>query len=197
MSKKDLTKIWQMLSKYLVIYAIATWAVTQGALLDLGVAIKQTGYVAALFGFLICTPLYGVCLWLAGQYSHIYGSTTWYSRLPQVGLEDELDFTKPVSRMYQRIVLFFFVLLPLFAITHFFRKILIAPVYEIVSGLQVNIWDLVPASSLVSDAYRLGEDGGVTFFPFYQPLVMALMLLSIWLYATFIIWRLFRRYHQQ
>ena len=157
MSKKDLTKIWQMLSKYLVIYALATWAVTQGSQLDLGIAIKQTGYVAALFGFLICTPLYGICLWLAGQYAHIYGSTTWHSRLPQVGLEDELDFTKPVGRMYQRLVFFFFVLIPLLAITHFYRKVLVAPIFDKASSTHVDIWNLVPISSLVTDAYRLGE----------------------------------------
>ena len=191
-SKRDLSKIWQVLSKYLVMYAVATWAVTQGSELDIGVTLKQTGYIAALFGFLICTPLYGVCLWLVGQYIQEYGGTSWYSKLPQIGLEDELDFKKPVGRMYQRLVFFFLVLVPLFAITHCYRKVLEAPIYEKISGTLVDTWCLVPISSLVSDAYRFGESGGVTFFPFYEPFIMTRALLIIWIYATLYFWKLFR-----
>lgn len=192
MSKNDLTKVWQQVSKYMVIYALATWVVTQGGKLDLGVTIGYAGNIAALFGFLVCTPLFWLSLWLLSQFIDSYGGASYFSRIPQVGLEEELDFENPASRMYQRLILFIFLIVPISSITHFYRKILSVPVYDKSTNAVVDMWSPSPISVLVTDAYRFGENGGVTFFPFYQPLIMTILFAVIWVYLLFVLWKIFR-----
>ncbi len=74
MSQRDLAKVWQKFSTYLVVYAFATMAVIQGTQTDSGVSINQPPLIAALFGLLICIPLYCVCIWFASRHAENYGN---------------------------------------------------------------------------------------------------------------------------
>lgn len=192
MSNKDLANTWKKLSIFLVLYAAATWAVTQGISPDFGVTIDQRRQIAALLGLVICMPLYMLCLWFAGRYVTTFGGTSWYSRLPPIGLEDELDVSTPEARMYQRISLVVFVIFPLAAVTHFFLIFLDAPVLELSTNEPISMWDMVSPMVLFQDYYRYGEDMGVTFFPFYEPIVLTLLFVGTWIYLVTFIWKLIR-----
>jgi hypothetical protein len=109
MTQRDITRVWQKLSTYLVVYAAATWIVTQGIIQNFGVAVDHRRSIAALFGLLICIPLYLLCIWFASRHAATYGGSSWHSRLPAIGLEDDLDVGSPEGRMYQRFYLTVFV----------------------------------------------------------------------------------------
>jgi hypothetical protein len=193
MSKKDLAKIWQKLSTYLVLFAAATWAVTQGISPGFGVEIDQRRQIAALLGLVICIPLYWVCLWFAGRYAVSFGSTSWHSRLPPVGLDDELDVSTIEGRMYQRFCLAVFVFFPLAALTHFYNIFIGAPVREFSSNNLISMWNIGSPMVLFQDAYRYGESGGVTFFPFYEPMILTILFAGIWVYSLMFGWKLIKK----
>ena len=190
MSRKDLAKTWQKISLFLVIYAAASWAVTQGVSPSFGVGIDQRKEVAALFGFVVCAPLFLICLWFASRYVISYGGVSWHSRVPPVGLEDDLDLSKPEGRMYQRFILFLFVLFPLAAVTHFYRKILNTPILEKASSKVLSVWDKPPSIFTNIDDHRFGMEGGVSYLPFYQTIIISVIFLVIWLYTLMYLWKL-------
>jgi hypothetical protein len=192
LSKQDLVNVWQKYSKYLVLFALTSWLVTQGVNVSSSAVWHQSHYLAALFGLIICMPLYLVCLWFASTYVLKFGGNTWHSRLPAVDLKDEPDFSSPEARMYQRIVFIVYFIFPLAANSHFFNVFLDAPVYQLRDHLTVNLWQFPPTKSLVDDAYRFGAQGGVTFFPFYEPLLISLVFVGIWIYFLRFAWLLFR-----
>lgn len=192
MSSKDLAKVWQKLSIFLVLLATATWMITQGISPDFGIKIEQRRQIAALFGLFICIPLYWISLWIANRYSVLFGSTIWFSRIPPVGLDDELDFDKLEGRIYQRFVLTIFIIFPITAITHFFNIFFNSPVLNKSNHEIISMWSVNSPIILLGDDYRYGEGGGVTFFPFYEPLILTILFIGVWSYLIFYIIRLFK-----
>ncbi len=180
MSQKDLTKFWGRLSVFLAIFSAATWATIQGLSPDFGVTSDQRAQVAALFGLVVCVPLFLLCMWLANRFALQFGDGSWYTCIPAYGQEDSFDYSKPEARMYIRISFVVFILFPLAAVTHFYLTFLEATVIEKLTGDPFGKWNFVSPEILFGDYYRYGENRGVTFFPFYEPLVITISYVWMW-----------------
>ncbi len=108
-------------------------------------------------------------------------------------LEDKLDVETPEGRMYQRIYLTVFVVFPIYAITHFYRVFLTAPIRKLPESEIVSMWKIPSPGSFIFHSYLYGNEGAVTFFPFYEPMVVTGMFVLSWFYFFTFVYRLLRR----
>lgn len=191
MKPAHLTTIWAVLSVFLVAYAVGVVAYTQGGaastvkipIIDLPLVIAGRG-PAAVAGLIVCT----VTLILSATVGWAYARQSkpfdkWYSRIPVVGLKDMVP-GDVMSRFYQGLVLFVFLVPPIYAIVHFWRIMLGSRVVttDPTPKPTAGVWDWSALTSLNDPARicALTTDDckpSSTYFPGLEPVVLIVLCL--------------------
>ncbi len=189
MKPAHLTTIWTVLSVFLLAYAASVVAYTQGGatttpkipIIDLPLVIEGRA-PAAVTGLVICTLvliLSAAVGWIYARQGKLFDR--WYSRIPVVGLKDMTPGDR-LSQIYQGVVLFVFLVPPIYAIVHFWRIMLDARVVTTDSTPKptAGIWDWSALTSLNDPARICALTTGdckpaSTYFPGLEPVVLIVL----------------------
>ena len=191
MSQSLLNKVWSFLVVVLLYLSLNVWSITQQWQLSLpGNPFKDgktTPYGVALYGVLLCGPLFIlVCIVIRLYSAHSLGPE-WENRFPRFG-DFELDTSKSEAKAFQVIALCLFVLIPLGGIVHFQNKMMTGSVFRkkepcpstgscLAATASISGWsqmlfhgpkDVGTEGRLVYDP-DLKNDIAPTFIPFWEP----------------------------
>lgn len=211
MSQSLLNKVWSFLVVVLLYLCLNVWSITQQWQLSLpGNPFKDgktTPYGVALYGVLLCGPLFILVCIVTRLYSAHSLGTGWENRFPRFG-NFELDTSKSEAKAFQIIALCLFLLIPLSGIVHFQDKMMSGSVFRqenpcpsgkdcIAATASMSGWgdmlfhgprDVEAKGRLVYDPDRK-NDIAPTFVPFWEPwgvLTVSVFSVSfgIWCLAT-------------
>jgi hypothetical protein len=211
MSQSLLNKVWSFLVVVLLYLCLNVWSITQQWQLSLpGNPFKDgktTPYGVALYGILLCAPLFIIVCIIARLYSAHSLGVRWEDRFPRFG-DFELDTSKSEAKAFQTITLFLFLLVPLGGIVHFQNKMMGGSVLRkkepcplagpcLAATASMSGWnemlfhgpkDSDAEGTLVYDP-DLKDGIAPTFIPFWEPwglLTVSLASISfgIWCLAT-------------
>ncbi|WP_149911018.1 hypothetical protein [Agrobacterium tumefaciens] len=196
MTQSQLGKIWFVISAFLLYYTLNSWLVTQGGQEIFGAKLVVAKRVpAAIIAILICSVL----LILASRIGRLYAlrsGPSWHARVPVVGF-DAIDTGSREGKIYQRAMLFFFSILPIAGLIHFWFIVSSAKVLPKGSGKSTGIWDWSALTTLndparICSAFTEGQAGScadnVTILPLIEPAAFLLLTL-VALVAVIAHWR--------
>lgn len=133
MSQSLLNKVWSFLVVVLLYLCLNVWSITQQWQLSLpGNPFKDgktTPYGVALYGVLLCGPLFILVCIVTRLYSAHSLGDRWEDRFPRFG-DFELDTSKSEAKAFQIIALCLFLLIPLSGIVHFQNKMMSGSVFR-------------------------------------------------------------------
>jgi hypothetical protein len=118
MTREQISKIWTVVSLFLLYYAVNTYLVTQGGQPVFGATLISISRIpAATLGIPICSLLLVVCSLIGIDYAH-KSEPAWAARVPLVGFE-KIDARSREGKVYQGTMLAVLTLLPLASLIHF------------------------------------------------------------------------------
>lgn len=172
-NKKALTKIWTVFSVFATIYVLDTWLLTQSVNLLIGKILDKREHIAALYGIIIGSFSFILSMIWLNLYIEKYGGNRWRSKFPTL-FNLDLNTNTTEGKLYQGICFFTFHIIPFLSQIHFVGIFLKGKLYVKHTPETVSLFKLEPPSVLLCDCYRYGaaEGRGVTFFPFYEPILI-------------------------
>lgn len=220
MNNQNLRVLWTTLGAICFYITINMWSKSQGgSVLFPGVLIDDRPIPGSYLAVFVVAMLLFLVVRIGREYLKGKQQQYWTLRFPVVGLEDLLP-KDGLTRWYQGVFLFAFVILPAISLVHFCDKVIthgdIADKQsaEVYKGEIFYISDLKQLFSLENykNNYCMGQglqptklfklcnkdddnnyEGGVTWFPLISPLAMLLVsALSIFYALTYLI-DVFRR----
>jgi hypothetical protein len=120
MTPLQMSKVWSVVSLFLLYYALNSYLVTQGGETIFGATLIMKSRVPA--GFL-AIPICSVLLLMASLIGIVFAGRTgprWADRIPLVGFE-QLDTTKAEAKVYQVVMLILLSLIPALTLIHFWQ----------------------------------------------------------------------------
>lgn len=199
MSSQQLSKIWTLVSLFLLYYAVNTYLATQGGLPIFGANLVMTARMPAAFlGIPICAVALLVAS-LIGLDNARKEGPAWADRIPLVGFE-KINSAAIDAKLYQAFMLFLLTVLPVVALAHFWSVIWGASVATTGNerhSVRGGIWDSNgfqwlfdnPASicNNIVDPSKVDCQNPATIVPGLEPALFALLTLSA-LFATACFW---------
>jgi hypothetical protein len=120
MTREQISKIWTVVSLFLLYYAVNTYLVTQGGQPVFGATLISISRIpAATLGIPICSLLLIVCSLIGINYAH-KSEPMWAARIPLVAFE-KIDVRSREGKIYQGTMLAALTLLPLVSLVHFWN----------------------------------------------------------------------------
>jgi len=179
MDKSTFTKIWSVVGLALCYVTLNAVLRTQGSeVFASGVDFSEVErFSATIYGMVLSLPLLACMIWLTGFYIARHPEQPSYYRLPSAF---NLQVQDPSSeyrlgKHYQRFFLWMFLILPTLAQVHLLRKFFTGTVFARQGGephavgWKEHLLQSEPLSVIFSNKYLYGGEGGVTFFPFWEP----------------------------
>jgi hypothetical protein len=175
-------QLWAGVSLFLLYYAVNTWIVTQGGNEIFDAKLVTSNRVpAALVGIAIC----GVLMAVASIFGLLFaaGGRRWNDRIYVVWLKG-LRLNTRSGDGYLGGMFFVVTLLPVLAMVHFWRLMLLAPVMDRDGNRKTDVFDWAPTIRTLNDPARICSDwiggadpcsGSATFFPGLEPLLLGVV----------------------
>lgn len=182
MPTDDVAKLWKAVSLFLLLLVANTWIHTQGGQPIFDVKLIHTSRVgSALFCLIIGSVILSIAAILGRNYAQRIAGR-WEQKIPLLWIS-AIEPGARLARWYQGTVLTFLVAVPAAGLAHFAGIVNAGTLCHRASQtplLSASLWARLPAS--FKDTYRIGADeackGGVTFVPFFEPLLIAALLIS-------------------
>jgi hypothetical protein len=184
---QQISKIWTVVSLFLLYYALNTYLVVQGGAAIFGATLIVSNRVpAAMVGIPICSLLLILASLVGIDHSGKTGPG-WSDRIPLVGF-DSIDPSTREAKIYQGAMLFLFSVLPIVSIIHFWTVIWSAnlvttknppePIASIWSwGKLVSFNDPARICTFYHQEPAVSCEGNVTILPGLEPTLFALLTL--------------------
>ena len=193
MSKDAIDKIWTAVGIGVLFLAVNAVLRVQGSEIFLPTIDYREAerYSTAVYGLIVTAVPYYLLVRLTKIFRRCYGDGTWAGSLPLAfGLD--ISTKKKTGKEYQRWFAFLFFVVPLVSRGLLLRKVLKAPVYEratgnvaVDPGVVGHLGQRFPIGVIFEDGYRIGAlKSGVTYFPFWESLVLVLVEVILWLYLV-------------
>lgn len=198
MTLQQLSKVWAVVSVFLLYYALNSYLVTQGGETIFGATlIMKTRVPDGFLAIPICSVLLLVSASIGIAHARRTGPS-WSDRVPLVGFE-QLDTTRVEAKLYQAAMLFLLSALPTLTFIHFWGVAASAEVVTtakqptIVAG---GIWDWSALTSLNHPAtictnVQVGPplvcEGRTTILPGLEPAIFAALTVAA-VCATLAFW---------
>src|ERR1700688_3410882 len=118
MTPLQMSKVWSLVSLFLLYYALNSYLVTQGGETIFGATLVMKSRVPA--GFL-AIPICSILLLMASLIGIVFARRNgpgWADRIPLVGFE-QLDTAKTEAKCYQAVMLVLLSLIPMLTLIHF------------------------------------------------------------------------------
>ncbi|MGY3610855.1 MULTISPECIES: hypothetical protein [unclassified Bradyrhizobium] len=182
-----MSKVWSIVSLFLLYYALNSYLVTQGGETIFGATLIVKSRVPA--GFL-AIPICSFLLLFASLIGIVFARRNgprWADRIPLVGFE-QLDMTKVEAKVYQAAMLVLLSLIPALTLIHFWR---VAARAQLVTTdpqpvrIPGGIWDWRALTSLDNPANICSEvtqkassivcEGRATILPGLEPTIFAVL----------------------
>ncbi len=199
MSEQQISKVWTVIGLFLLYYVLNTWIVTQGGQEIFGAKLIVSGRApAAMWGI----PVACIALFLNSIVGIHYAWRTgprWSNRVPLVGFE-KINADSREGKFYQASMLTLLSLVPVIALIHFWRLLVLSNVVTTQDPPQPvsSIWSW-SALTTINDPARictdLAHDGSAirclnnaTILPGLEPTLFAILTAAT---AVFVImhWR--------
>jgi hypothetical protein len=209
MTPQQISKVWTVVSLFLLYYALNTYLVVQGGNPMFGatlIVLHKTP--AAMLAIPICSLLLFLSAIIGIGYARKQRGR-WADRIPVVGFES-LDVKSREAKIYQAVMLCLFNVVPLISIAHFWSVISSAKVYTTGKPqLPVeSIWSWWPTLESLNDPARICTsvkevgptpsdiscEGNITILPGLEPTLFAIVTL---LAIIAVIWFGVRIFHRQ
>lgn len=204
MTPLQMSKVWSVVSLFLLYYALNSYLVTQGGETIFGATLIMKSRVPA--GFL-AIPICSCLLLMASIIGIVFARRNgprWADRIPLVGFE-QLDNTKGEAKVYQAVMLVLLSLVPALTLIHFWgvaadaKLVTTAPQPVRIPG---GMWDWNaltslnnPASicsSIVEKGTSIVCEGRTTILPGLEPTIFAVLtgaavcaMLAFWWVVVF------------
>jgi hypothetical protein len=200
-----LAKLWTLIGATLFYFSINVWSIMQGGNLALPFSLvkedKVSQYGASIYGVVIGGTLLLFELLITRLYADRSGERTWANRLPVAG-GFVLDVKKPEARLFQRIVMLGFLIVPCAAQIAYLVKFLSGTVT--LKNKWASNWHqhlmrpLADWQSVWHAAdFRYDPQGEryLSYFPFVEPwaflvFTIFLLLLSVFCLSSIFQWPL-------
>jgi hypothetical protein len=189
MTPQQISKVWTVVSLFLLYYALNTYLVVQGGNPMFGATLIISHKTpAAMLGIPICSFLLLLTAIIGIGHARDRRGP-WSNRIPVVGFES-LDMTSLEARIYQAVMLCLLTIVPLISIAHFWSVISGAKVYTTgTPQLAVeSIWSWWPTQKTLNDPARICTtvkqvgaevscEGNITILPGLEPTLFAIVTL--------------------
>ena len=217
MTNKNLTVLWTVIGSACFYYAANTWSMSQGGrVLFPGALIDERDIPGSYLGSFIVAILLTALVAVGRSYLRGKERRHWSQRFPVVGLGD-LSPKDSLSRWYQGVFLFAFIIVPMASLIHFSNKVVShADVgdRETRTVYDNQVFYIDELSSVFSlgnyrNRYCMGRDlrperlcstdpdndyqGGVTWFPVISPALMILVSAAAFLFSAQYVYLVVRR----
>ena len=183
MSREHYGQLWAGVSLFLLYYALNTWIVTQGGNEIFDAKLVMSNRVpAAVVGIAVC----GFLIAVASTFGLLFaaGKHRWNDRIHVIWLKGLRTDTRS-GKGYLGGMFFFVTALPVLAMIHFWRLMVLAPVMDrdgnchtqmCAIGLQRGAPSMtLPGSAPTGLAARYPCSGNATFFPGLEPLLLGVV----------------------
>jgi len=182
MSREHYGQLWAGVSLFLLYYALNTWIVTQGGNEIFDAKLVMSNRVpAAVVGIAVC----GVLIAVASTFGLLFaaGGHRWNDRTHVIWLNGLRTDTRS-GKGYLGGMFFVVTALPVLAMIHFWRLMVLAPVIDRDGNHQTNVFDWAPTRRTLNDPARISSDwvggtdpcsGNATFFPGLEPLLLGVV----------------------
>lgn len=187
MTYQQISKVWTVVSVFLLYYALNTYLVVQGGAAIFGATLIVSNRVpAAMVGIPICSLLLILACLIGIDHSRKTGPS-WSDRIPLVGFES-IDTSASEAKIYQGAMLFLLSVLPVVSIIHFWTVIWSAnlvttknppePITSIWSwdGL-VSLNDPARICTVFHKTPTVSCEGNITILPGLEPTLFAIATL--------------------
>lgn len=185
MTNKYLAKLWTAVAVATLYLTLNAWLATQGALFRFpGLTFEDyKAGSASLWGLGLAGSTFLLLHWLWRHHLSLVEEKSWWQRIPRLG-EMDYDPSTPLGRKVQVFSLVCFLILPTLGQVHFLHKLYKSSVVEransetFATGFQ-HYTKPVSITVLWKDRFRVEEENGITFFPFWEPWLFLLTVLAI------------------
>lgn len=189
MTLLQISKVWTVVSLFLLYYALNTYIVVQGGSPMFGATLivnVSSRIPAAMMGIPICSVLLILSAVIGIDHAR-KGGPYWADRIPLVGFES-IDTGKREAKIYQGVMLFLLSVLPVISLIHFWKVFCTARLVTTKNPPQAidSIWSWKALVSLDDPArictiFReapVSCDGNITVLPGLEPTLFAIVTLA-------------------
>lgn len=196
MTLPQISKVWTVVSVFLLYYALNTYIVVQGGSPIFGATLivnVNSQIPAAMMGIPICSVLL-ILSAIVGIDHALQSGPRWADRIPLVGFES-IDTKKREAKIYQGMMLFLLSVLPVISLIHFWKVFCTARLVTTKNPPQPidSIWSWKALVSL-DDPARICTifheapvscEGNITVLPGLEPTLFAMATLAA---AVAVVW---------
>jgi len=185
MSQAQLSKLWSVITAFLLYYTLNSWIIAQGGNELFGAHLIVSGKVPAV---MLAIPICSVIIIISSIVGGIYArrsSDGWQGRIPLFGFES-INTKSRDGTTYQAAIIIIFSAIPLLSLVYFWVSFLKAPVMlnDGTKQLIRNVWDWSKLTTL-NDPARICTDfnkdlpdpcvGNGTVLPGLEPTIFAIL----------------------
>lgn len=203
-SEEDgLKYLWSSIATFTVIYILHLWILdrTNKLLIDI-FHFDDTWESAPVFALTFGTFITILTFVLMLSLIRNNKNNNWLERIPPLWVD--IDIKSQLGRVWRCVIVAFVLLFPLFAQVHFWRRLHNWQVWKNNTQAEiVGLWSFVSPQHFISwNAYRYGDHskrltedgfGGVSFLPFWQPIIMLVFTFFLLVLTIKIVLALSRR----
>ncbi|WP_370245936.1 hypothetical protein [Marisediminitalea sp.] len=181
--KAGIQYLWSAVASFNVLYFLNLWLLDRTNELLISIFhFDDTRESVPVFGLTFGTLVTLYSFVLLRSYIKGADGSSWHARIPALWVD--IDVTSSVGRKWRAAVFAVTVVFPVLAHVHFWKRLDKFDVWRTEDDAAWGVWEYVsPQYFFDFDAHRYGQFaermdegyGGVSFVPFWQPVVMGLM----------------------
>jgi hypothetical protein len=191
MNDKALTKLWTVLGLASLLFGWAAAARSRGLSAKSGVVIDVGSLLpdaSSILSFVVLAALILLNLYVTRQFAARYPDHSWVRRIPIAYFDSgDVDVTQPLGRLYQKFMLFGFLVLPTVFLVVVFNAFVEASVFDSAGTKLVSGWGQliriggIDWADAFQGRYRFAQPNGPSYYPIVQPWVyLGLALYVVW-----------------